>query len=84
MGNHHSHDRPARPPEFATEINDIKLCTLQHEVGDSPVFKISNFENWGKTQTPRKVFKATPTTVEEVQKVVKAAAKLKLKVNSSK
>ena len=64
-----------------TEANGVKLSTLQSELGDSPVFSIIDFENWGKTQAPGKVFKVKPTTVEEVQKVVKVAAKFNLKVS---
>ena len=84
MGNRHSHGEADKPQVPQTEVNGIKLSTLQEDVGeDSPAFSIINFENWGKTQEPRKVFKAAPTTVEEVQKVIKVAAKRNLKVHST-
>ena len=81
MGNRHSHDQADEPQ---TEVNDVKLSALQEQVGDSPLFSIINFTNWGKTQAPGKVFKITPTTVEEVTKIVHAAAKFNLKVNYTK
>ena len=82
-GKHHAHQADERQEVKTnhTEVNGVRLSELQAEVGDSPIFTIDKFENWGKTQTPRLVFRVKPTTVEEVQKVVKTAGKYKLKVN---
>ena len=74
---HHQHQHTP------IELNNIKLSTLQEEIGRSPVLSISDFENWGKTQASRKVLKVTPTTVEEVQKIVITAANHNLKVSTT-
>ena len=53
---------------------------LQKEIGQLPLVVINDFYNWGKTVGPVKVFSIAPTTVEELQKVVRAAGKYGLKV----
>ena len=53
---------------------------LQKEIGQLPLVVINDFHNWGKTVGPVKVFSIAPTTVEELQKVIRAAGKYGLKV----
>lgn len=81
-GKHHAHqaDKGHKVKISETEVNGVSLTALQVEVGNSPKFTVTRFENWGKTQKPGLVFNVKPTTVEEVQKVIKAAGKYNLKV----
>ncbi len=55
------------------------LKNLKSEVGSTPEIKLEKFQNWGRTQKAELLI-TTPTAVEEVQSVIKAAKKLKLKV----
>lgn len=61
---------------------DLKhiLQGLKSEIGEVPKITIEDFENWGKTQKPGKVLTTTPTSTEQVQRVIKAARKKNLKV----
>ena len=52
---------------------------LQDRIGGSPKLEIEKFENWGKTQRA-KVISCYPTTKDEMQQVVKAAAAENVKV----
>lgn len=64
----------------STEVNEVNLIALQKEVGDSPKFSIIKCENWGQSRKTQLVFTVKPTTVEEVQIVVRAARRCNLKV----
>ena len=57
------------------------LKRLQKNIGDVVQLKIhkSKFKNWAGTQEAE-VILATPTKVEQVQKIVKAAGKQNLRV----
>ena len=70
----------ASSPRDRTEMDD--LCeSLQKYVGEQPRFEIKEFENFSKL-VRAKVFLVKPKTIEEVQKVVRAAVHYKLKVCS--
>ena len=56
------------------------LKKLQKSIGDvKPALTLYKFKNWGGTQEAE-VILATPTKVEDVQKIVGAARKQNLRV----
>ena len=48
---------------------------LQKEIGESPEVEIDAFVNWATTRKIKDLLVVKPTSLEEVQNVVKAAAK---------
>ncbi|XP_071128649.1 L-gulonolactone oxidase-like [Mytilus edulis] len=64
-----------------SEQGDIedRLFKLQKRIGNSPSVQIETFENWGETQAIQ-VISSTPTTKEEIQKLVLAASEEGLRV----
>ncbi|XP_052079585.1 L-gulonolactone oxidase-like isoform X2 [Mytilus californianus] len=60
------------------DIED-RLYKLQKRIGNSPSLQIETFENWGETQAIQ-VISTSPTTKEELQKLVLAASEEGLRV----
>ncbi|CAC5363242.1 unnamed protein product [Mytilus coruscus] len=60
------------------DIED-KLLRLQTRIGKSPATQIEMFENWGKTQAVQ-VISSSPTTKDELQKMILAASEEGLRV----
>ena len=56
------------------------MMRLQNSIGGSPKAWISSFENWDQTTKVPSAIVVSPTNEEEVQKVILAAKKHKLKV----
>ena len=49
----------------------MTLEDLQNAVGEKPIIEASNFSNWAGDVTVNNVFKAVPSSVDEIQKVVR-------------
>ena len=62
-----------------SDMDDLRE-SLQSFIGEKPRVEIVEFENFSKL-VRAKVFLVKPILVEEVQRVVRAAAQFKLKVN---
>ncbi|CAC5357779.1 unnamed protein product [Mytilus coruscus] len=64
-----------------SEQGDIedKLSRLQNRLGKSPTLQIETFENWGQTQAMQ-VISSTPTTKDQLQKLVLATSEEGLRV----
>ena len=62
-----------------SDMDDLRE-SLQSFIGEKPRVEIVEFENFSKL-VRAKVFLVKPKLVEEVQRVVRAAAQFKLKVN---
>ena len=53
---------------------------LQADIGEEPEVEIDEFENWATTRTIQNLLIVKPTSLTEVQAVVKAAAKNKASI----
>ena len=62
--------------------DDEVLKRLQNLVGERPTITIHNFTNWGKTEFTHGVYLAEPESLLEIQRLVKAAGSLKLRMRS--
>lgn len=67
-----------KPRQQKSEMDDLRE-SLQSFIGERPRVEIVEFENFSKL-VRAKVFLVKPKLVEEVQRVVRAAAQFKLKV----
>lgn len=63
---------------FQGDVED-RLQKLQMIIGSSPSLQIETFENWGETQAIQ-VISSSPTTKEELKKLVLAASEQGLRV----
>ena len=60
-----------------------KQRSLQADIGESPVVHIESFTNWGLNQKRDQVLAVRPTCLEEVQAVIRAARKHRLRVRAA-
>lgn len=65
--------------QCAEDEIDKTLASLKTRIGDTPTVQKERFVNWGKTQS-MEVISSSPTTKEELQKLVLAASEEGLSV----